>query len=216
MFQWRWRPCLGHSLIYKVLSLYPNTRNHNKKLQSHLDLRKLFYCFTSRVVYQWKSLPTDVVNVRERWCFQETSSLVRFNCKTEFDLWIISSSAGYLRSMLRTGIAFGVCLSVRTKSRQLLIINWCNLVVYAPWWTLEVVQSWRHLTSTFDLESYFRTFSVQVMYFKWLVLATSFSVWRYTFRVFKSPSRFKVMGLISRSRLQNSGSAQVCAPSDAV
>jgi len=35
------------------------------------------------------------------------------------------------------------------------------------------------LTVTFDLASYFCTFSIQAIYLEWLKLATSFSVWRY-------------------------------------
>jgi len=31
----------------------------------------------------------------------------------------------------------------------------------------------------FHLESYFRTFAIYAIYFEWLDLATSFSVWRY-------------------------------------
>jgi len=64
----------------------------------------------------------------------------------------------------------------------------------------------------FDLESYSCTSSFQAVYFEWLDIATSFSVWRYIFRILKSQLSFKVMGLISRSQLQNSGSVQVCAP----
>jgi len=60
------------------------------KLQSHLDLRK--YCFTVRVVSEWDSLPTDVVNAPSIDAFKErldrfwSSQEVRLNYKTEFDL----------------------------------------------------------------------------------------------------------------------------------
>jgi len=53
------------------LSLYPNTRGHNKKLfklQSHLDLRK--YCFTARVVFNCNLLPADVVNAQSIDAFE--------------------------------------------------------------------------------------------------------------------------------------------------
>jgi len=52
-----------------------------------------------------------------------------------------------------------------------------------------------NLTLTFDLESYFRIFSIQAITFEWLDLATSFSVWRYIFRISRSHSSFKFMGL---------------------
>ena len=74
------------------LSLYPNTRGHDKmlfKLQCHLDLRK--YCFTARVVSKWNSQPADVNapsvdalkgRLDRFWSSQE----VRFNYKAEFEL----------------------------------------------------------------------------------------------------------------------------------
>jgi len=74
---------------------------------------------------------------------------------------------------------------------------------------LEVFGSWWHLTLTFDLESYFSIFLIQAIPFKWLYLATSFSVWRYIFRISRSLFRFKVMGLRSRSRQWKSGSLQI-------
>jgi len=56
----------------------------------------------------------------------------------------------------------------------------------------------------FNLETYFRIF---------LIKASSVILgMRYVFGIYGSPSSFKVMGLISRSRSQNGGSAQVCAP----
>jgi len=75
------------------LSLYPNTRGHDKKLfelQSLLDLRK--YCFTARVMSHWNSLPADVVNALSVDAFKRrldrfwSSQEVRFNYKAEFDL----------------------------------------------------------------------------------------------------------------------------------
>jgi len=56
-------------------------------------------------------------------------------------------------------------------------------------------------------------FRIQAVSFESLKLAASFSVWRYIFSIFRSPSSFKVSELISRSRSQNSGSAQdLCFP----
>jgi len=52
-------------------------------------------------------------------------------------------------------------------------------------------------------------FKTQASSFESLKLAASFSVWRY--RMSRSPSSFKVRGLISRSRSQNSGSTWVYA-----
>jgi len=75
------------------LSLYPNTRGHDKKLfklQSHLDQRK--YCFTACVVSKWNSLPADVVNAPSVDAFKGrldrfwSSQEVRFNYKAEFEL----------------------------------------------------------------------------------------------------------------------------------
>jgi len=63
---------------------------------------------------------------------------------------------------------------------------------------------------TFDLEI-FSYFSIQALSFESFKLAASISVWGYIFRMFWSPSSFKVIGLISRSQKQNSGNAQVCA-----
>jgi len=63
-----------------------------------------------------------------------------------------------------------------------------------------------------DLETYFHTFSIQALSFECVKIAALFLVWRYIFRISRSPSSFKVMALISRSRSQNSISTQVCAP----
>jgi len=59
-----------------------------------------------------------------------------------------------------------------------------------------------------DILSYFSNSSSS---FECLKLAASLLVWRYIFRISRLPS-FRAMGLISRSRFQNSCSAQVCAP----
>jgi len=55
-------------------------------------------------------------------------------------------------------------------------------------------------------------FWIRALRFEFLKLAASFSVWRYIIGISRSPSSVKVMCLISRSWLQNSRSAQVCAP----
>jgi len=64
----------------------------------------------------------------------------------------------------------------------------------------------------FGMERYIYRTSESGFSFECLKLAASFSVWRYIFRIFCLPSSFKVMELVSRSRSQNSGSAQVSAP----
>jgi len=80
-------------------------------------------------------------------------------------------------AMLGTDIVFGgvslslsvcvyVCLAFRTKSRKLPVRNWCNLVEYVLWQMLEVIESWWHLSLTFDLESYFRIFVIQAIIFE--------------------------------------------------
>jgi len=89
--------------------------------------------------------------------------------------------------MLRAGIVFaGICVSVCTKSRKLLIRNWCKLVGICP-----IVNSrsiWKLVTFDLDLESYFRIFPAHAIPF-----ATSFLVWRYIFRISRSLFSFKVM-----------------------
>jgi len=104
-----------------------------------------------------------------------------------------------------------VCLSVRRKSQKLLIRNRCNLVGICA--AVNARSDWKLVT--FDLESYFvylpRTCHL-LSSFECLNIGTSFSVWRDIFRISRSPSSFKVMGLISRSQQQKSGRAQVCAP----
>jgi len=63
-----------------------------------------------------------------------------------------------------------------------------------------MIESWWHLTFTFDLESYFCTLSIQATYYEWLDLAISFSVWRYIFRISRSWFSFEIMG--QRSKCQ--------------
>jgi len=110
-------------------------------------------------------------------------------------------------------------LSVRLSAENL-ESYWSEIDVtcweYVPWWTLEAIGSWRHLTLTFDLESYFRIFSARAIPLQWLDLAAAFSIWGYIFRISRSWSSFKVMGLRSRSRQQKSRHAQVCVPTDTV
>jgi len=50
----------------------------------------------------------------------------------------------------------GVCVSVRTKSRKLLIRNWCSLVGICP--VVNAGSDWKLVTFDLDLESYFRFF----------------------------------------------------------
>jgi len=90
------------------------------------------------------------------------------------------------------------CLFVHEKSRKLLVGNWktdVNFVGICPRGKLEV---------TFDLwpRELFSYFSAHVIPFEWLYLATSFSVWRYNFRIFRTRFTFKVMRPRSRSRQQ--------------
>jgi len=62
------------------------------------------------------------------------------------------------------------------------------------------------------LGNIFVCFLIQAQSFECLKLAASFLVWGYIFKIYRSLSTFKIMGLISSTRSQNSGSAQVCAP----
>jgi len=119
-------------------------------------------------------------------------------------------------------------------SRKLLIRNWCNLEGICR--TVNARSDWK--LATFDLDlwpwepvSYLVTFCLDLWFwelfsyflftihisstfgsFECINLATSFSVWRYIFRISRLSSSFKVMGLISRSQQPKSGRAQVCAP----
>jgi len=92
-------------------------------------------------------------------------------------------------------LAASVCLSVRTKSQTLLVINSCNLVAIS--FMVNAGSSWKLIT--FDLQSHVRIISIQAIAFEWLVLATLFLVWRYILRISKSHLSFKVMGQRSRS-----------------
>jgi len=99
--------------------------------------------------------------------------------------------------MLRAGVCFGgvsSCLSVRV-SAQNLENYWSEIDKYSPWWTLEVFGIWWHLTLIFDLENYFL---IQAIPFKWLYLATSFSVWRFIFK-------YLGQGSVLRSWVQGQG-----------
>jgi len=63
---------------------------------------------------------------------------------------------------------------------------------------------------TFDPDSYFRIFQAHIP-LQWLDLAILFLVWGYIFRISRTVSSFKVMGLRSRSHQQKTH-AQVSAP----
>jgi len=122
--------------------------------------------------------------------------------------------------MLRAGL--WVRTSVRRKSRTLLIGNRCNLVWICPMGNARNFGSLRHLTLTITkfVLTYFRTFwmsqillhlllhllhntlraifvlfQFRAIYFECLDLPASFSVWRHIFRISRSPSSFKVMGV---------------------
>jgi len=110
--------------------------------------------------------------------------------------------------MLRAGIVLAACLAVclcvclhkisKTTDRKLINMPHGERWVFGSWWHL-----------IFDLENYFRIFLIQAIPFKWLYLATSFSVWRFILKIFKSGFSFKVMGPRSRSRQRKSGSVQL-------
>jgi len=113
------------------------------------------------------------------------------------------------------------------RGRWLLAASWCcfwwhlcdltksqnhrseiNATRYECEWRrkLEVLGSWWHLTLTFDLESYFCTFSTQAIPLQWLDLATSFSIWRYS-------SEYLGHGSVLRSwiQVQSHGSEKAVA-----
>jgi len=92
------------------------------------------------------------------------------------------------------------CASVRTKSRKLLLRNWCNLVRMCP--MVNARRGSKLLTFDLDLWHWelFLYFLNSAIYLEGLDLATSFSVWRYIFRISRSQFSFKVIGLRSRSR----------------
>jgi len=118
----------------------------------------------------------------------------------------------------RLFVCMSACVSVCTKSRKLLVRNRCNLVGLCPMgdfrsgWKLVIfdLDFWPwELFSYFLFAMYMSSSSKS---FEYLSVATSFSVWRYMFRISRLPSSFKVIGLISRSQQRESGRAQVCAP----
>jgi len=111
-----------------------------------------------------------------------------------------------------------VCAFVCTKSGKLLIRSWCNFEGICSMGNARNVSK----LVTFDLDlgpwelySYF-SFAVYVSStvksFKCLNLATSFAVWRYIFGISRSPSSFKVIGVIPRSQQWKCSCVQVCAP----
>jgi len=102
-----------------------------------------------------------------------------------------------------------MCLSVRTKSRKLLIRNWRSLKKYAPWWMLEVVGSWWHLT--FDLESYLLTY---LNYNFWTAWHRNF-VFCMLLRLenIYVPIPFQVHGAKVTVRAAENGQARVCGHS---
>jgi len=105
-----------------------------------------------------------------------------------------------------------ICLSVCLSAENLenywakTDVTWLE---YVPRRMLEVVESWWHLTLTFDLYSYFHIFPAQAIPFEWLYLATSFLVWRCIFRISRSQFSFKVMSSRSRSWQRKSCSVQL-------
>jgi len=81
---------------------------------------------------------------------------------------------------LSVHLCLSVCLSALNLENY-----WSEIDVtwyeYSPWWTLEVIESWWHLTLTFDLElfSYIFSFTIYISIirsFECLNLATSFLV----------------------------------------
>jgi len=88
------------------------------------------------------------------------------------------------------GVCLWVCVFVCGKSRKLLVGNQCNLVGICH--IVNARSDWK--LETFDLGSYFCTFSIQAIYFEWLDPATSISVWRHVFWISRSHFSFKDMG----------------------
>jgi len=125
-----------------------------------------------------------------------------------FDAFNISLKAAqvphhYLRAcceqilFLVTPACLSVCLSTQNLKNYSseIDVTWKNM---SHGETLEVVESWWHLTLTFDLESYLRIFLIQAIPFEWLYLATSFLVWSYIFRISRSQLSFKDTSSVSR------------------
>jgi len=97
-----------------------------------------------------------------------------------------------------------VCVSVRMKSPKLLVRNRCNLVQICP--TMNARNVWKLVTFDVDLWprelfSYFFSLLCSVRSSGCLNIATSFLAWRCIFRISRSLSSFKVVGLMSRSQL---------------
>jgi len=101
-----------------------------------------------------------------------------------------------------------VCLSVCRKSRKLLVGNWCNMVGICS--LVNARSAWKLITFDLDLWPWeFVFFEIQAIPFECLDLATSFSVWRYIFKISRSRFSFKVMVPRSRSRERISGGMQL-------
>jgi len=69
--------------------------------------------------------------------------------------------------------------------------------------SVRMSHDWKLVTFDFDLwprELFLYFFSARAIPFERLYLATSFSVWRYVFRIFRSEFTFKVMGPRSRQQ----------------
>jgi len=96
--------------------------------------------------------------------------------------------SGHCLVMLPAGIVLAVCVRVcegvclcvcSTESQKLPIRNQCNLVGICLLVNTRRIRSWYRLTLTSDLQSYF---SIEAITFEWLNLASSFSVWKYSFK----------------------------------
>jgi len=130
-------------------------------------------------------------------------------------LFFVISECSHLRACCEQVLflAASVCLcvsrSVCTKSQN----HWSEIDVtwqeYAPWWTLEVYHSWWLMILTCDFESCFCTFWIQAASFEWLDPATSFSIWRYIFRISRWRFSFEVICLRSRSLWRKSSCIQL-------
>jgi len=96
--------------------------------------------------------------------------------------------------VLRAGIVFGgvcglcVCLCVYVSVRTNLENCWSEIVAICL--MVNARSAWKLVT--FDLESYFRSLSIQAVYCEWLDLAAPFLVWRYIFRISKSHESTRV------------------------
>jgi len=139
-------------------------------------------------VHSWcGSLFADVNIGCSDWCYVTTS-----------DTRIAVITCMHAVSTYCSWWHLSVCQPISTKFRKLLTGNWCNLVGICP--IVNARNVWK--LATFDLEIYFRTFSIQAIYFERLDLA----VWRYIFRISRSQFTFKVMCPWWRSWRRKSGS----------